>query len=277
MITWNVLRAAGIGSYFMLFASVAWGLVASTEMVSRRIPKAASVALHQALSTAGVLLLAVHLGGLMMDKYMAFKPLDFVVPMRATYRPVGVTVGIIAMFAMILGVLATSWGRRLIGPKWWRRMHALAIPAFALALVHGLMTGTDAKRAPMWWSYVATASIVLFLLLVRAFTAGAGRKHASATGGGEPPAPTPAAERAARVDIARGRARATRFEGAPAPAEGTPPRSGPANGGAPEVPHVPVPITARATSHPLAGGKAPATRGAAPTHRPSDPAGGGNG
>ncbi len=172
MITWNILRAAGIGAYVMLWASVAWGLISTTAVFGRKISKATTVALHQAFSTSGLLLLATHLFFLLKDQFMPFTPLDFLIPMRATYRPVGVALGIGAMFVMLLGVLSTSWGRKLIGTKWWRRTHSLSVPAFALALVHGLMTGTDTQRPALYWMYVATAAILLFLLLVRGFTAG---------------------------------------------------------------------------------------------------------
>lgn len=172
MITWNVLRAAGIGAYLMLWGSVAWGLVSTTSLLGKRVHKATSVALHQALSTSGLLLLAVHLGFVLLDRYVPFSPLDLVVPMRSTYRPFGVALGIAAMFVMILGVLGTSWGRKVIGTTWWRRMHSLSVPAFALALMHGLMTGTDPRRPAMFWLYVVTTAGLVFLLLLRALTAG---------------------------------------------------------------------------------------------------------
>ncbi len=172
MTSWNVLRAAGIGAYLMLWASVAWGLLSTTSIFGKKVSKQTTIALHQAFSTSGLALLATHLGFLLADRFMPFSPLDLVIPMRATYRPIGVTLGIAAMFVMILGVLGTSWGRKLIGTKWWRRMHALSVPAFTLALVHGLMTGTDSRRPAMFWLYLATAATLLFLLLVRAFTAG---------------------------------------------------------------------------------------------------------
>lgn len=172
MTTWNVLRAAGIGAYLMLWASVTWGLLSTTSVFGKKVSKQTNIAFHQAFSTCGLLLLALHLGFLLGDRFMPFTPLDLIVPMRATYRPVGVALGIGAMFVMILGVLGTSWGRKLIGTKWWRRMHALSVPAFTLALVHGLMTGTDTRRPAMFWMYLATAAITLFLLLVRALTAG---------------------------------------------------------------------------------------------------------
>ena len=180
MIEWNLIRAAGIGAFLMLWASVAWGLAATTSLFGKRVSKATSIALHQAASTAGLLLLAAHLGLLLVDRFMPFTPLDLIVPMRATYRPVGVTLGIGAIFLMVFGVLVTSWGRKLIGTKWWRRTHALSVPAFALALMHGLMTGTDSRRPAMFWLYLGAAAIVVFLLLLRAFTADRARRAAAA-------------------------------------------------------------------------------------------------
>jgi hypothetical protein len=172
MITWNIIRAAGIGAYLMLWASVTWGLISTTSVFRFKTSKATTVALHQAFSTSGIILLATHIYFLLKDTFLPFTWLDVLIPLRTTYRPVGVALGIGAMFLMMLGVLSTSWGRKIIGTKWWRRTHSLAVPAFALALVHGLLAGSDTKRPEMWWMYVATASVLLFLLLVRAFTAG---------------------------------------------------------------------------------------------------------
>jgi sulfoxide reductase heme-binding subunit YedZ len=155
----------------MLWASVTWGLVATTSLFGKRVPKATSVALHQAFSTLGLLLLATHLGVLLIDTFMPFGWLDLLIPMRATYRPVGVSFGIGAMVLMGV-VLLTSWFRRQVKPTWWRRFHALSVPAFSLALVHGLMTGTDSPRPTMFWFYLATTAILLFLVLLRAMTVG---------------------------------------------------------------------------------------------------------
>lgn len=189
MITWNLIRAAGIGAFIMLWASVTWGLVSTTSIFGKRVSKATSVALHQVFGTLGVLLLATHLILLVTDTFMPFAPLDLVVPMRATYRPVGVTLGIASLFIMVFGVLATSWGRKLIGTKWWRRMHSLSVPAYALAMAHGLMTGTDTQRPLMFWVYVGTAGIQLFLLLMRAFTFGHRPQRAAAPAAATPSRP----------------------------------------------------------------------------------------
>ena len=171
MIMWNIIRAAGIGAYLMLWASVTWGLVATTSLFGKRVPKATSVALHQAFSTLGLLLLVTHLGVLLADSFMPFAWLDLLIPLRATYRPVGVALGIGAMMLMAV-VLLTSWFRKQLKPTWWRRFHALSVPAFSLALAHGFMTGTDSPRPTMFWFYLATTGILLFVVLVRAMTVG---------------------------------------------------------------------------------------------------------
>jgi predicted ferric reductase len=169
--TWIVLRAAGIGAYVMLFLSVAWGLVSTTAVFGKRISKASAALVHQFMATCGLLLLAIHIGGLLFDSYMQFGPKDVLVPMAGTFKPVATTFGIVAMYATVF-VIVTSWLRKPIGTKWWRRTHLLAVPTFTLALVHGVFAGTDTVRPAMWWMYVATGLIVLFLVVVRALTVG---------------------------------------------------------------------------------------------------------
>jgi sulfoxide reductase heme-binding subunit YedZ len=171
VITWIVLRAAGIGAYLMLFGAVAWGMVATTAAVGKRVAKATSISIHQFLSTVGLMLLGVHMGLLAVDRFMPFKPIDLLVPFHGPFRPVAVAFGVMAMYAMVV-VLVSSWIRKKLSTKVWRAIHLLAVPAFTMAMVHGIFAGTDTVRPWMWWTYVATAATVLFLLIVRGLTAG---------------------------------------------------------------------------------------------------------
>jgi sulfoxide reductase heme-binding subunit YedZ len=181
MRTWILLRAAGIGAYVMLFLSVAWGLIATTSVMGRRVSKATAVALHQLMSTVAVVLLSFHLTGVLMDRFVPFSALDLVLPFHGAFRPAAVAFGIGSMY-LALVVLLSSWFRKRLGTAWWRRLHVLAAPAFTLAMVHGIFTGTDTVRPWMWWMYVSTGGAVLFLLVVRALTVGLRperRTHAS--------------------------------------------------------------------------------------------------
>ncbi len=171
MTTWIVLRAAGIGAYLMLFFSVAWGLASTTSVFGKRISKASMTTVHQFTATCGLFLLAVHLGGLLVDTFTPFSIADVTIPMSTTFRPVAVTFGIAAMYLTVF-VIVTSWLRKPIGTKWWRRTHLLAVPTFVLSMVHGVFAGTDTVRPAMWWTYLGTGLIVLFLLVVRGLTSG---------------------------------------------------------------------------------------------------------
>jgi len=171
MTTWIVLRAAGVGAYVALFLSVAWGLLSATALVTKRVSKPSANAFHGVVATAGMVLLMVHVGGLLVDRFVPFGIWDVAIPMRSSYRPVAIAAGIIATYGMVV-VLASSWMRRRIGTTWWRRMHRLAVPVFILALLHGVFSGSDTERPWMYWLYVTTGLTTLFLVIVRGLTAG---------------------------------------------------------------------------------------------------------
>jgi sulfoxide reductase heme-binding subunit YedZ len=164
-----MLRSAGIGAYLLLFAAVTWGLIGTTGVLDKRVSKATSILVHHYISTSMVALVAVHLVGLLLDKVQPFRVVDLLVPLHSTFRPVPVAFGVGAMYASVL-LLVTSWWRSRVGLSWWRRIHVWGAPAFVAATVHGIFTGTDANVPVVWWMYMVTGAIVLFLLIVRGLT-----------------------------------------------------------------------------------------------------------
>ena len=171
MTIWVLIRAAGLGAYVMLFLAVAWGLIATTAIVSKRVSKRSATLFHQFVATAGLALLGVHLGLLLIDSFMPFGIADVLIPLRASYRPISTTLGVIAMYATV-AIMVSSWLRKPIGVTWWRRIHLLAIPAFTLALGHGIFSGSDTEQPWVAATYAVTGFVVVFLTIVRALTAG---------------------------------------------------------------------------------------------------------
>ena len=223
MNTWLMLRAAGIASYLMLFATVAWGLIGTTSVVGRRVSRATAVAIHQFMSTVAFLFLGVHLAGLLLDRFVPFTVLDLLIPLRASFKPWATALGILAMYTVVI-VLVSSWVRKGIGTKWWRRLHLLAVPAFGMAMVHGAFAGTDTVRPWMWITYLVTGGLVVFLMLLRALTVGlrARAAHKPRTGANAASAGATDPARAARIAEARAKSAAMRAAKAaqvPRPAE----------------------------------------------------------
>lgn len=170
MTTWVLLRAAGIGAYVALWLAVVWGLVATTGVVKSRISKPSANHFHAFVATTGLVLLGVHLGLLLIDAYMPFTPSDVFIPMRSTFRPVAITAGVLAMYGMVL-LIVSSWMRSKLSTRLWRAIHLLSVPAFVLALLHGVFTGTDTERPWMVAMYAVTGVIAFFLVVVRGLTA----------------------------------------------------------------------------------------------------------
>jgi sulfoxide reductase heme-binding subunit YedZ len=171
MTLWILLRAAGIGAYVALFLAVVWGLISSTGVVSRRVSKPAGNHFHAVMGATGLTLLAIHIVLLVLHDYMPFSTLDVLVPLRATYRPVAVGFGVVAMYAMVV-ITTSSWIKRYLSNRLWRGIHVLAVPAFTLALLHGVFSGTDTQRPGMLLLYGVSGLVVLYLILVRALTYG---------------------------------------------------------------------------------------------------------
>ena len=168
--TWLLTRSAGVGAYLMLYLSIAWGLLATTSLVTKRVSKRSSTAFHGFVASAGLFLLVLHLVGLLFDRFVRFDALDLLIPYRATYRPFALMLGIVAMYATVI-VLTTSWARKQMRSAVWRAIHLAAVPAFAMSLLHGVLAGSDSARAGMTILYWATGFSVLFLLIVRGLTA----------------------------------------------------------------------------------------------------------
>ena len=170
MTMWILLRAAGIGAYVALWLSVAWGLVATTGVVKKRVSKPSANAFHGFVATTGLVLLGVHLALLLFDRYMPFTMPDVLIPMRSTFRPWAIAAGIVAMYGMVL-VIVSSWSRSRLRSRLWRAIHLVSVPAFVMALLHGVFAGTDTERPWMFVLYAATGVITFFLVVVRGLTA----------------------------------------------------------------------------------------------------------
>ncbi|MFM9277163.1 hypothetical protein [Paenibacillus jiagnxiensis] len=58
-----------------------------------------------------------------------------------------------------------------LGKKVWRAIHYLALPAYLLALVHGVMPGTDSNATLVQVIYIVTGLMVAALVVRRIYCA----------------------------------------------------------------------------------------------------------
>ncbi|MBC9723932.1 2Fe-2S iron-sulfur cluster-binding protein [Streptomyces sp. TRM68367] len=176
---WYLARVGGLMSWWLLSATVVWGLLVSTRVLGPRAVPGRLLDLHRFLSGLSLVFLGVHLLGLVADSWVDIGLIQILFPFTSDYRPVAVAWGVIALY-LLAAVQITSLLKTRIPHRWWRYVHTSAFALFVLSTVHALTAGTD-ETAVRWTALLLVAAIV-FLALYRLLI---GRR----TGANDPGAP----------------------------------------------------------------------------------------
>jgi len=165
-IWWYTARSGGIVAWVLLALSVAWGLLLSTRLISKRGAPAWLLDLHRFLGGLALVFTLVHIGGLVADSYAHFAWSEVLVPMASKWKPGPVAWGVVG-FYLLIAVEVTSLFMRRMSRKVWRAVHFSSFPLFVVAGIHGARAGTDAKNLAYRLTSVALVSATMFLTLVR--------------------------------------------------------------------------------------------------------------
>jgi hypothetical protein len=176
---WYMARAGGIVAYLLLWLGSLWGVLMSTKLAKGLYV----FGLHEFLPILAMVFAALHALVLLGDHYIGFDLLQLAVPFTASYRPLWTGLGTLALY-LGTAVAASFYVRQWIGRRTWRLLHYVTYGVFALALVHGLMAGTDSALPLMRGLYIATGASLLFVTLVRIFSLSGGpsARRAAASG-----------------------------------------------------------------------------------------------
>ena len=178
---WYMARAGGIVAYLLLWFATFWGVAMSGKMTKGALKPALLFDLHEFFPFLAVTFAALHAMVLLGDEYINFQVRDLLLPFTASYEPVWTGLGTVA-FYLAAALIASFYVRKQIGRKAWRAFHYLAYLAFVLALVHGLMAGSDSGLLAVRGMYLFTGMSVLFATYYRIFMAKAkpAKTHAAA-------------------------------------------------------------------------------------------------
>lgn len=165
---WVLARAGGVLAYLLLFASVTLGLCVSLRLTDRFIRRAAIVYLHKLLSLVMLTFIVLHLAGLMLDHYLKFSLYQSLLPFNATYRPFWTGLGSLALYGAI-ALVSSFYLAEILGSKLWRAIHYGSLAVFVVALLHGIMAGTDSKASWMQVIYGGSGLVVAILLGLRLY------------------------------------------------------------------------------------------------------------
>lgn len=169
---WEMIRTLGIASYLLLFAGVGLGILYSMPIWKGK-QKAAVYKYHSFLTVTATLCGILHAMLLTIDTYMPFSWKDILVPFGSEHDPIWNGLGTLALFGTLFLIFTTDI-RNKLKRTLWLAIHMGAYPTFLLAMVHGLMAGSDTKNITIFSMYVATFGILMILLMIRFFM---GRKR----------------------------------------------------------------------------------------------------
>lgn len=165
-LTWDIARAGGFTAYLLVTASVVLGLTLSLRWEARWWPRLVSHELHVWITILSFVFLVIHVLASWIDPFTRFGLNELLLPFVSHYRPLGMACGIVATY-LSLAIILSLFIRRRIGYVWWRRLHQLSFAVWALAIIHGLGTGTDSRT---FWGleiYIISAILVCALLCAR--------------------------------------------------------------------------------------------------------------
>lgn len=165
---WYMARAGGVVAYLLLWLSTVWGLVLSTKITAKMLSTPLAYGLHEFLSILAIVFALLHSLILLGDQYIQFNIFQLAIPFIAPYRPFWTGLGTIALY-LTMALTGSFYVRKQIGQRVWRTLHYLTFVAYILALVHGLMAGTDSPLAVVKLIYLGSGFSVLFLVYYRLF------------------------------------------------------------------------------------------------------------
>ncbi len=161
MAPWILGRASGICAYLLLVALVGFGLLLShpARYRWRRPSAAARIRAHVSLAVFTAAFLVLHIVVLATDRYADVGWWGALLPMASGYRPLPVTLGVVATYSGVLAGITAALAGRWMARIWWP-VHKVAAGCFVLALLHGVLSGADTPALVPLYA-VTTAGLVV--------------------------------------------------------------------------------------------------------------------
>jgi sulfoxide reductase heme-binding subunit YedZ len=158
---WFIDRSAGEVTLLLMSAVVILGIIRASLPTTNPF-------LVEGLHINAALL-AIGFGGLhilaaILDPFAQLGPLDALVPFVSSYRGTWLGLGVISGYLYAVAVL-TSWPVRKLPRATWIWLHRTMYGAWALALIHSLATGSDARNQVfLFLNIAAVAGVVIAFL-----------------------------------------------------------------------------------------------------------------
>ena len=161
MTLWFVARAAGFVALLAASLTVALGATGTGSRLDRRI---VTQLVHRSAAVLTLAMLGLHAVLLVVDSYVDVSVGGALVPFTAGYRGYALGLGTLAVYGFIVvaatGALRVRLAASALASRAWRGVHLSAYAAWALAMAHGVLAGTDTLRGWALALYGLSAFVV---------------------------------------------------------------------------------------------------------------------
>lgn len=179
---WYVIRAAGFVAAGLLFLLILSGIFQVTGLMYKIVEPVKAWAIHKALALALCGAIAVHVGFLLIDKFLPFTLAQAFVPFVSHYSnhtkllglsvdAIAVALGILAAYCIAI-VVASSLGWIDSKRGLWRKLHYLNYFVVIAVFVHALGAGSDLKYGSFRSAWIFVGVILAGCIFIRLWRAG---------------------------------------------------------------------------------------------------------
>ena len=158
---WYLTRAAGFVAFLLLFASVSLGLL-MTGGLPGRLQRFQAYDLHRFVALLALSATIFHVFIVLPDRFIAFSVLELLVPFASPYEPGYMALGVFSLYLLVI-VIGSFYLRAFVSYRIWRYVHFSTFAVFAMALVHGVGSGSDSSTSWALLVYGCSGGTVLVL------------------------------------------------------------------------------------------------------------------
>lgn len=175
MTIWYLARATGFVALIAFTLSTALGALsaspkatASPDHLDGRFLRQMA---HRSAAIIGLAFLLAHATLIIIDSFVNVSLSGALIPFTAGFRPIALAAGTLSIYAIaavaISGALRGRLATSVASARRWRYFHLSAYAGWALAMAHGVFSGTDTGS---WWAistYAVCANAVSVAISIR--------------------------------------------------------------------------------------------------------------
>ncbi|MEI6200285.1 MAG: ferric reductase-like transmembrane domain-containing protein [Actinomycetota bacterium] len=165
---WYTTRATGIVALLLLTLVVTLGTLVANRIGGTFVGRFELNELHRSISVVAMLFLFIHILTTVVDSYVSTGLISAFIPMTSAYKTIPIAIGAVG-FDLLLCVWISSLLKVRIKNESWRFIHWFSWLAYASAIIHAYMSGSDTHYGAGLLLVAGCAGIVLNVALWRYF------------------------------------------------------------------------------------------------------------